>query len=145
MATPHPSHHAAARLALQADRACLVEKPFTVDAAEARDRGALSRERRTPLLEAMWTRFLPRTATVRRLLREGAVGDVRVLVADHCQWFPYDPTHRLLDPALGGGALLDLGVYPVSYASMVLGRPAAVLARATLARDRGRRDDVGRC
>ena len=131
VATPHPAHHAAARLALEAGRPTLVEKPFTMDAAQARDLVALARERRVPLLEAMWTRFLARTATVRRLVREGAVGDVRLLVADHCQWFPYDPGHRVFNPALGGGALLDLGIYPVSYASMLLGAPDGVVARST--------------
>jgi predicted dehydrogenase len=65
---------------------------------------------------------------VRDLLAEGALGDIRVVLADHCQWFPDDPEHRLLAPELGGGALLDLGIYPISFASMVLGTPTTVTA-----------------
>jgi predicted dehydrogenase len=79
-------------------------------------------------MEAMWSRFMPPFGRVRELLAAGALGDVRVVIADHNQWFPHDPSHRLFDRALGGGALLDLGVYPVSFASMVFGAPSRVTA-----------------
>ena len=83
-------------------------------------------------LEAMWTRFLPRTDIVRQLLADGALGDVESVVADHGQYFEPDTSSRLFAPELAGGALLDLGIYPVSYAAFVLGRPGRVTARGTL-------------
>lgn len=128
VSTPHPGHHAAARLAIDAGQAVLVEKAFTVNAAEARDLVAAARARGTFLMEAMWMRFLPHMVRVRELIAEGAVGDVRMVTADHGQWFAKDPAHRLFAPELGGGALLDLGVYVVSLASMVLGRPERITA-----------------
>src|SRR3954454_255980 len=79
-------------------------------------------------MEAMWTRFLPSVAELRRLVSGGALGEVLTVIADHGQWFARDPAFRLFAPELGGGALLDLGVYPVSYASMLLGRPDRVIA-----------------
>jgi predicted dehydrogenase len=78
----------------------------------------------------MWARFLPHMREIRRLLANGVIGDVVNVIADHCQWFSEDPTHRLFAPELGGGALLDLGIYPVSFASMVLGTPNRVHAIA---------------
>jgi len=128
VSTPHPGHHAAARLAIDAGQAVLVEKAFTVSAREARDLVAAARARGTFLMEAMWMRFLPHMVRVRELIAEGAVGDVRMVTADHGQWFAKDPAHRLFAPELGGGALLDLGVYVVSLASMVLGRPERITA-----------------
>lgn len=128
VATPHPMHHANARLALDAGRPVLVEKAFTMNAAEARDLVAAARSRGLFLMEAMWTRFLPHMAEVRRLVADGSLGEIVTVVADHGQWFPRDPGSRLFDPALGGGALLDLGVYPMSFASMILGRPNRIAA-----------------
>jgi predicted dehydrogenase len=126
VATPHPRHRADAELALRAGKAVLVEKPFTMNAAEARELVAIAREQGRFLMEAMWTRFLPHIRRVRELLAEGALGDIVIVTADHGQWFPKDPKHRLYAPELGGGALLDLGIYPVSFASMVLGTPARI-------------------
>jgi predicted dehydrogenase len=99
-----------------------------MDAEEAADLVRLARRRGLFLMEAMWTRFLPHMVALRELLSSGELGDLRTVVADHGQWFARDAAHRLFAPALGGGALLDLGVYPVSFASMVLGTPARVLA-----------------
>jgi predicted dehydrogenase len=80
-------------------------------------------------MEAMWTRFLPHMRRIRELISSGVLGDVRTVTADHGQSFlPPDPTSRLYDPALGGGALLDLGIYPVSFASYVMGTPSRVTA-----------------
>jgi predicted dehydrogenase len=129
VATPHPMHHGNARLALEAGKPVLVEKPFTMNAEEARDLVALARERGLFLMEAMWTRFLPHVRHVRELLPR--LGDVVTVTADHGQWFAEDPAFRLFSPELGGGALLDLGIYPVSFASMVLGAPERVAAMAT--------------
>ena len=83
-------------------------------------------------MEAMWSRFLPAYVKIRELLSEGAVGEVQSVEAAFGFRFPADPTHRLFDRALGGGALLDLGVYPVSLASMVLGTPDRLTAYGTL-------------
>ncbi len=133
VSTPHPDHHASARLAVDAGKAVLVEKPFTMDQAQALDVVTAARARGTFVMEAMWARFTPHLVRVRELVASGVLGDVVTVVADHAQWFPADPGHRLLAPALGGGALLDLGIYPVSFASMVLGPPSRVTARSTRA------------
>jgi predicted dehydrogenase len=128
VATPHPMHHDNAVLALRAGKPVLVEKPFTMNAAEARDIVAVARETGLFAMEAMWTRFLPHIATVRSWLADGLLGDVVTVTADHGQWFAEDPDFRLFAPELGGGALLDLGVYPVSFASMVLGKPNRIVS-----------------
>ena len=131
IAVPHPLHHQVAAAAIDAGKAVLLEKPFTVTSAEARDLVQRAQTRGVFLMEAMWTRFLPHMAAVRRLLAAGRLGDVRMVTADHGVWFAHDPAHRMFDPALGGGALLDLAVYPISFASMVLGPPQSVTATAT--------------
>ena len=131
VATPHPWHAEGALLAIAAGRHVLVEKPFTMDAAQAREVVAAARAAGVVCLEAMWTRFLPHTRRLRDLVAQGAIGEVVTVSADHGQWFPADPAHRLFDPALGGGALLDLGIYVVSWASMLLGTPSSVLASST--------------
>lgn len=128
VATPHPMHRDNAILALEAGKPVLVEKPFTMNAAEAREVVTLARERRLFAMEAMWTRFLPHIAVVRDWLAQGTLGEIVTVSADHGQWFAEDPQFRLFAPALGGGALLDLGVYPVSFASMVLGSPSRIVA-----------------
>ena len=128
--TPHPMHHEDAMLALRAGKHALVEKPFTMNAAEAEELVAEARERGLFLMEAMWARFLPHMREIRGLLADGALGEIVTVHADHSQWFVEDRSHRLFAPELGGGALLDLGIYPVSFASMVLGEPDRVLAIA---------------
>ncbi len=127
VATPHPMHHANGLLALRAGKPALVEKAFTMTAAEAEDLVATARAEGLFLMEAMWTRFLPHIAVIRRLIDERALGDIVTVTADHGQWFEHDPEFRLFAPELGGGALLDLGVYPVSFASMVLGTPDRIV------------------
>ena len=128
VATPHPMHHSGALLALRAGKPVLVEKPFTMNAGEAEELVATARAAGLFLMEAMWTRCLPHIAEIRRLLAEGALGEIVIVTADHGQWFPKDRESRLFAPELGGGALLDLGVYPVSFASMVLGKPDRIAA-----------------
>lgn len=130
VAVPHTAHHRAAAVALTAGKAVLLEKPFTVNRREAEDLVETARSRGVFLMEAMWTRFLPHVAAIRRLLAEGRLGELRLVVADHGVWFAYDPASRMFDPALGGGALLDLGVYPISFAAMILGTPTEVVATA---------------
>ena len=128
VATPHPMHRDNAVLALRAGKHVLVEKPFTMNAAEAREVADVARKHGLFAMEAMWTRFLPHTAVIRDWLAAGVLGDIVTVTADHGQWFAEDPGFRLFAPALGGGALLDLGVYPVSFASMVLGPPARIMS-----------------
>lgn len=128
VATPHPFHAEQAILALNAGKHVLVEKAFTVNRAQAQAVVDLATEKKLVVLEAMWTRFLPHMVRIRELLAAGALGEVRVVIADHDQKISTDPTHRLQDPALGGGALLDLGIYPVSFAWDVFGEPSSVYA-----------------
>lgn len=133
VATPHSGHLAAARLCLEAGRAALVEKPITPTAAEAAALVAVARERGLFLQEGMWTRFNPLVGKLRELVSEGAIGEVTAVYADFSWTPPYDPASRFWAPELAGGALLDLGVYPVSFTWMLLGPPDTVQARATLA------------
>jgi len=128
VATPHPFHLANATLALEAGKPVLVEKAFTMNGAEARELVALARSKELFLMEAMWTRHLPHVAKLRELIGEGVLGELVTVEADHGKWFAADPTHRLFAPELGGGAMLDLGVYPVSFASMLLGTPDRITA-----------------
>jgi predicted dehydrogenase len=128
VATPHPSHVADATLALEAGKHVLLEKPYTINAAEARVVADLARERGLVVLEAMWTRWMPHMIRLREIIAAGTLGDVRTVIVDHDQKLSQDPASRLQDPALGGGALLDLGVYPVSFAWDVFGAPTTVHA-----------------
>ena len=128
VATPHPMHRDNAILALEAGKPVLVEKPFTMSSTEARDIVAVAREKQLFAMEAMWTRFLPHVAVIREWLSQGALGEIVTVSADHGQWFAEDPEFRLFAPELGGGALLDLGIYPVSFASMVLGTPNRIVS-----------------
>jgi predicted dehydrogenase len=128
VATPHPLHHPNALLALRAAKPVLVEKPFTMNAREAQELVQAARDRGVFLMEAMWTRFLPHVHAIRRLLADGTLGTIVTVMADHGQWFPHEAASRLFAPELGGGALLDLGVYVVSFASLVLGRPERIVA-----------------
>ena len=131
VATTHNVHHSAARTCLEAGRAVLVEKPFTTTAADAADLVSLARERNLFAMEAMWTRFNPLVARVRELVGDGAIGEVKAVYADFSENFPFDSSHRLWAPDLAGGALLDLGVYPVSFAWMLLGEPETIQAVTT--------------
>jgi len=132
VSTPHSLHAENTRLALEAGKAVLCEKPFTLNARQADDLIALARGRGLFLMEALWTRFLPATVRLRQMLVDGILGDVRLLAADFGLQFALDPASRLYAPELGGGALLDLGVYPVSLASMVFGRPQSIVSLATM-------------
>jgi predicted dehydrogenase len=132
VATPHPSHADNAILALEHGKHVIVEKPFTLTGAEADRVRDAARSAGLLAMEAMWTRYLPHMQRVRELVRSGAVGDVRAVFADHTQSLPTDPSHRLNALELGGGALLDLGIYPISFAWDILGAPTTITARARL-------------
>lgn len=128
VATPHPAHAANALLALEAGKHVLVEKPFTLSQAEAQRVVDRADELGLVVLEAMWTRWLPHMIRVREIIAAGTLGTVRAVLADHDQRAPADPAGRMQAPELGGGALLDLGIYPVSFAWDILGAPDRVLA-----------------
>ena len=128
VATPHAFHKANSILCLEAGKAVLCEKPFAINAAEAEEVIGVARERGVFLMEAMWTRFSPVMCKVRERLAEGAIGEPRILAADFGFRAGVNPERRLFNPKLGGGALLDVGVYCVSLASMVFGAPPAEIA-----------------
>ncbi|GAA4676975.1 Gfo/Idh/MocA family protein [Frondihabitans cladoniiphilus] len=132
IATPHVFHRDQALLAIAAGKHVLVEKPFTINAVEAREIFDEAEAAGVIALEAMWTRFLPQNDELRRILRSGLIGEPRFFHGTHFQSLPTDPHHRINDPALGGGALLDLGVYPVSFALDVFGAPTSILASGLL-------------
>jgi predicted dehydrogenase len=126
VATPHPAHHPCATLALEAGRHVLVEKPLALNAAQAAGIARLAAARGRFCMEALWTFFLPKFDVVRQLLEAGVLGEVRTVLADYGERFTAG--HRILRADLAGGPLLDLGTYPVSLATWVLGAPERVLA-----------------
>jgi predicted dehydrogenase len=135
VATPHSAHRQAAGLCLEAGRNVLCEKAFTLNAREAGELVALARGRGSFLMEAMWMYCNPLVRRLKDLVDDGAIGEVRTVQADFGLAGPFPPTHRLRDPGQGGGALLDLGVYPVSFAQLLLGEPTDVTARAVLSEE----------
>jgi predicted dehydrogenase len=132
VSTPHPLHAPNALLALDAGKHVLVEKPFALNAREAGAVVGRAAEKGLVVLEAMWTRFLPHMSRIRDIVRSGGIGEVRTLISDHTQLLSDDPLGRLRNPLLGGGALLDLGIYPVSFAWDVFGAPSKVFASGTM-------------
>lgn len=130
--TPHSFHREHTMLCLEAGRNALCEKPFAINASQAKEMAGAARRLNLALMEAMWIRFLPALNRVCELIGEGAIGKVREVKADFGFRAEFDPKGRLFDPALGGGALLDVGVYPVNLAHMILGRPDTVEAVARI-------------
>jgi predicted dehydrogenase len=128
VATPHPQHAAVALAALRAGKALLVEKAFTATFAGAAEVVDRARADGVFVMEAMWTRFQPAVVRLRELVAEGAIGEARSVQADLGVTRAFDPADRLFARELGGGALLDLGVYVVSFAQMLLGTPDTVTA-----------------
>lgn len=134
VASPHSVHRDQALLAIAAGKHVLVEKSFAQTAAQAAEVAQAAAAAGVVVMEAMWSRFLPHYDVIRQLLADGVLGDLVTLIADHGQYFDFDPQFRLYNPDLAGGALLDLGVYPVSFASFVQGTPDSIQATGTLAR-----------
>ena len=132
VATPHSLHKRNMLLCLQAGKAVLCEKPFTINADEAQAAISAARSSRIFLMEAMWTRYLPIMVEVRRLIADGAIGEVRMVAADFGYRSAFNAERRTFNPELGGGALLDVGVYPISLASMLLGAPDRIASLAEL-------------
>lgn len=135
IATPHAQHFEVAKAALEAGKHVLCEKPLTINAREALELTSLAGQQQLFLMEAVWTRFLPATRRALDLIRSGGIGEVRWLQADLGFAAAYDPQDRLWDPAAGGGALLDLTVYPLTWAVSTLGFPAGVTAAGRLNQD----------
>ncbi len=121
IATPHTLHAENALMCLDAGKHVLCEKAFTMNRREAQRVVALARQKNLFLMEAMWSRFLPGALEVRRIIASGEIGAVRQLQADLGFVCTFGPQHRLLNPELGGGALLDIGIYPLSLAAYFLG------------------------
>jgi len=134
IATPHNLHYENMLMCLNAGKHVLCEKAFTLNAQQAEKCIGLAREKGLFLMEAMWMRFFPAMGQVRTWLQEGRIGDIHLLQADFCLNIPFDANHRLYDLQLGGGALLDLGIYPLSIASMILGQPQSIQSYAHVGR-----------
>lgn len=119
VATPHSHHYRHSMMCLQHGKHVLCEKSFTTNAAQAEKLIEFARSKNLVIAEAIWTRYLPMSRTINEIIDSGAIGNIRLLTAD----LGYIVTHkeRIADPALAGGALLDVGVYPLNFASMVLG------------------------
>jgi predicted dehydrogenase len=132
IASPHSGHREHALLAIDAGKHVLIEKALARNSSEVEDIFAAAQKRRVFAMEAMWTRHLPHMAEVRRRVADGAIGEIVTLAADHGQALDLPNDHRLKNPALAGGALLDLGVYPIAFADDLLGPPADVKALGRL-------------
>ena len=131
VATPHPSHKENVIAALNAKKPVLCEKPFAVNASEAKEMVAAAKANDVALMEAMWARFLPHYAKIREIVASGVLGRITTIHADHGQRLADQNIPRLVEPSLAGGALLDLGIYPISFAHMVLGKPDSITSSAT--------------
>lgn len=127
VSSPHPFHHEHTLLALEAGKPVLCEKPFAMNVREADEMIASARSRQLFLMEAMWARYIPTLVKVREWLAVGSIGTVRTVDAEFGFRAPFNPEQRLFKPDLGGGSLLDIGIYTLAFASMVLGpRPDRV-------------------
>lgn len=132
VATPHPSHIENVVLALNAQKPVLCEKPFSVNAQQAREMVNTAKANNVAIMEAMWARFLPHYAKIREIVASGVLGQITTIHADHGQRLADQDIPRLVEPSLAGGALLDLGIYPISFAHMILGIPTSITANAAL-------------
>lgn len=134
VATPHPMHAPNTILALEHGKPVLCEKPFAVNSRESATMIATARRKNVLLMEAMWSRFLPHYRKIRELVNSGELGEVISISADHGQNLPLPDFYRLHAPELAGGALLDLGIYPISFAYFILGKPQSMTAKAEFTR-----------
>lgn len=132
VATPHPAHHDNVIMALNAGKPVLCEKPFSVNAVQAQAMVDAASKNQVALMEAMWARFLPHYAKVREIVASGVLGQILSIHADHGQRLADRGIARLVEPSLAGGALLDLGIYPISFAHMILGNPTSITSSAVM-------------
>ena len=131
VATPHHQHFPCALAAIEAGKHVLVEKPLALNAAEAKRLAEAALHRGVLLMEAYWTDFLPKFDVLRQLFADGVLGEIHTILADHGEHF--GPGHRILRADMAGGPLLDLGTYPVAFATKILGPPERVLASGQMA------------
>ena len=126
VASPHSHHYEHAKMCIAAGKHVLVEKAFTVNAKQAEELIRLAREKKVLLVEAMWTRFMPAREIIDELIDEGTIGNIVSLTAN----LGYDIKHkeRLIKPELAGGALLDVGVYPIQFALMTVHSPIRTIS-----------------
>jgi predicted dehydrogenase len=132
VATPHPFHFDNTMMCLQQNKAVLCEKPFAMDKGQVLQMIGLARQKKLFLMEAMWTRFLPSILKVKELIDKDVIGEVIQLKSDFGMKFPYDVKGRLFNKALGGGSLLDIGIYPVFISLFLMGLPEAMISKAII-------------
>jgi len=132
IATPHNLHQENTQLCLESGKAVICEKPFAINANQAKKMVESAQTEKLFLMEAMWTRYLPLMVELRATLDKNLIGEVRMLTADFGFRAEPNPESRLFDPKLGGGALLDVGIYTISLASMIFGSPTQVVSLAHL-------------
>lgn len=132
VATTHPFHREQALMAINAGKPVLIEKPLAMNAAHAREVLAAARDHGVFAMEAVWMRANPLIVRAREMVASGVIGDIVAVHADFSIGLDFDPRHRLYDLANGGGALLDLGVYPMHFAWLFLGRPGTQQVLGTL-------------
>lgn len=130
--TPHVFHADNMKLCLNAGKHVLCEKPITINSPELEECIALAQEKNLFLMEAMWMRFIPAILEIQRLIEEDTIGDIRLIQADFSSYLPFQAEHRAFNPHLGGGALLDVGVYPIWFATFFLGMPQTVQSHAVI-------------
>ncbi|MEO8392994.1 MAG: Gfo/Idh/MocA family oxidoreductase [Chloroflexota bacterium] len=133
VSTPHPFHKDNTILCLNAGKAVICEKPFALNEREAQEMIDVATAKGVFVMEAMWTRYTPTMVKIRELLAQNVIGEVRMIQADFGFRTEMNPQGRLFDLALGGGALLDVGIYPLSFASMILGEPSKIVSAVSKA------------
>lgn len=133
IASPHTEHMAMAKLCIKNNKAVLCEKAFTINSEDTEELIRMAKEHKVFLMEAMWTKFLPANLRVKQWIKEGRIGKVLHIKASFGFHSDYDPGSRLYNPSLGGGALLDVGVYPISYSTFLLDKaPDRILSSAVI-------------
>ncbi|MFN4146244.1 MAG: Gfo/Idh/MocA family protein [Runella sp.] len=130
IASPHVGHFEHTLLCLRAGIPVLCEKPFAMNLLQVQEMIATAHEQKVFLMEALWTRFMPTTLKTLEIIKSGAIGKVLGVKADFGFKAPYDPMRRTFNKNLGGGALLDIGIYPLFFSYLILGMPAKVTAQA---------------
>lgn len=133
IATPHPFHYEQTKLCLLNKKAVLCEKPMTISYAHTKELIEIAKREKVFLMEAMWSRFIPALVKVKEVIDSGAIGDIKFLHADFGFISPKDLNIRTFNKSLGGGAQLDVGVYPMFLALWLLGKPDSIKAHASLA------------
>lgn len=133
VATPHVFHKTNSIAVLKSGKAVLCEKAFGMNLSEVQDMIDTAQENKVFLMEALWTNFMPTIKSLKTFQKENTYGKIKSIKAEFCFKAPFDPQKRLFNPDLGGGALLDIGIYPVYLALKLLGLPKNISAESKLA------------